>query len=493
MGKKGGGAVPTAPDPVKTAQAQSQSNHQAAVDSASLNAVDIIGPGGKVIYTRRPDGTPRAQVTTLTPTGQHTFDLQQRAADALSGRALDAINAAPKTPFTLNGVPYDPRNVDTSKYNVFSANSYARPGGDTSAVGGGASPGAALGPGSGNSATVGNVWSMPQSGSSLPYDPRSYGDVGKIDQTAADRVFDEFKRTSGAQMDLETQRLTDDLNNRGIAVGSDAWNKAYSALQQSHDSAARGAANQAYLTGHQVAGDTIEREQGLRSTALQEALMSHNTANQDFANKLQLEQNLRGQIIGENNMVRNQGINDAAMYLQGAPAIQQPNTPNIPTYQIAPVDYAGIANANYANQMAAYNAQQQQKQGFWNGVGNLIGTGATLWKMCSRSYKHDLGDAESFLDRVQKLKMRTWQYTEAIAAANNLDTEPHIGPYAEDFADLFGGPSTRIHIGDALFILYRAVQELSDKVMELQSNVFTATDSVDSAADQQQRIGRAVS
>lgn len=444
MSKKGGGSIPQPQSVDTTAKTQTAYNQQAIKDSAALNAIDIIGPTGSTVYKRRPDGTPYAQVTTLTPDAKAAFDTQQKITSNLSSRALNAINSAPTTPFTLNGVPYDPRNVDTSKLRTLDATSYGRPGGDGTAVGGG------------------NIWNMSDGNTALPYDPRSYGDVSTIDQAAADRVYDEFQRTSGADFDLQLQRLTNDLNNRGIPVGSPAWNKAYAALQQSQDSSRRGAANQAYLTGHQVAGDTITREQGLRSTALAEALQFHDTANKDFADKLQLEQNLRGQIIGENNMVRNQSINDAAMYLTGAPAIQMPNAPNIPTYQFAPTDYSGIVQSNYANQMAAYNEKQKQSQGFWTGVGNAAATAATIWS--SKAFKEDMGDADSFLRKVCDLEIRTWRYTDEFAKAKGQDTEKHIGPYAESWADTFGGPKDRIHLGDAIFVLYKAVQELAQIV-----------------------------
>lgn len=453
MGKKGGDPIPQVQNADTTAKVQTGYNTKAITDSAKLNAVDIYGPTGSTVYKRRADGTPYAQVTTLNPTAKSAYDTQQQVGANLSTRALNAINSAPTTPFTLNGVPYDPRNVDTSQLRSFDATSYGRPGGNDSAVGG----------------TGGNVWAMPTDNSALPYDPRSYGDVGQIDQEASNRVYDEFQRTSGADFDQQVQRLTNDMNNRGIPVGSAAWNKAYAALQQSQDSARRGAANQAYLTGHQVAGDTISREQGLRSTALTEALKFHDTANSDFTNKLQLEQNLRGQIVGENNMIRNQSINDASMYLTGAPAIQMPNAPNVPTYQFAPTDYAGIVQGNYNNQMAAYNAKQTQNQGFWSGVGNAAATGATLWAMSSETFKEDLGDADAFLPRVRALPIRTWRYTEDVARASGLDTDPHIGPYAEKWAEAFGGPPNRIHLGDAIFVLYKAVQELAAKVTALEA------------------------
>lgn len=62
---------PQAPDPVKTAQAQSQYNTQAATTQQQLNMVNTSNPFGSTTYTQDgtwADGTPRySQSTSLNP------------------------------------------------------------------------------------------------------------------------------------------------------------------------------------------------------------------------------------------------------------------------------------------------------------------------------------------------------------------------------------------------------------------------------------------
>ena len=426
MGKEASSAPPP-PDPSIAIKAQGAENKQAAIDNSRLSAIDIYGPNGSVVYKRRKDGTPFAQVTKVGAIAQDSINTQNRIANNLSHRALDAVNNAPRTPFTLKGVPYDPSKVDTSKLSIWS-----------------------------DAATKG-----------LPYDPTKYGDVSKIDKEAASRVYGEFMRTSGADFDAQTRQLTRDLSNRGIAVGSDAWNRAYSALQMNQDSARRGAANQAYLTGHQVAGDRLAREQSLRSTARGERVQDNTMGNADWLQRLQTEQNLRGSIIDERERVRNQSINDATIYLTGAPAIAQPESRATPTYSRQAVDVGGLMQQGFTNQMELWNAKNQQKQGFWNGVGNAASTAASLWMMSSAAFKEDVGDCDLFLRHVEAVPVKTWRYTKEHADLFGETTDLRIGPMAEDWAKLFGGPTDRINIHNAVFILYRAVQELSAKVRKM--------------------------
>lgn len=458
MGKKGGGPAPTPPDPAKTITAQGNANKEAIAESARINAVNITGPGGRVIYRRDSRGIPIEQITQLNPTAQKAFDGQQAVTLDLTNRARNALKNAPQTAFSLDGIRGDPNKVDLGVLGTFNPNSFARPSG----------AGVGSMSGGGDAAPGGSVWSMKDDGQNLPYDPRSYGNVTEFNNTASRAVLSEFERNNNALFQQQSADLERNLTNRGIAVGSEGWNRAMSDLALQHNNARLGAQNQSVLTGHQVAGDIIGREQGLRSTAFNEALQTHNTNTQDSINRISLEQNLRDRAIAERERVRNSAINDATLYLTGAPALTMPNTPGMATYNQAPVDVAGIQNNAFQNQLAAHNQRQQQKQSIWQGVGNLAQTGASLWMMSSRAYKEDIGDAEVFLRTVEQLPVKTWRYTQDHADLFGEDTDLRIGPMAEDWAKLFGGPTDRININNAVFVLYRAVQELSAKVRRME-------------------------
>jgi hypothetical protein len=70
--------APAAPDPMKTAQAQSQMNKETAVAQYGLNATNQVGPSGSLSYKQIgtwQDGTPRFEATTALNEGeQQVYD-----------------------------------------------------------------------------------------------------------------------------------------------------------------------------------------------------------------------------------------------------------------------------------------------------------------------------------------------------------------------------------------------------------------------------------
>jgi hypothetical protein len=127
MGKSSGSA-PAAPDPKVTIAAQSEANKEAVVESSRRNAVDIYGPGGSTTYRRNADGTPFAQVTELSDTGQYTYGQQQRVGMNLADTAVSRAQGLNGTQFSLAGVKYDPNSYNTSQMPKFSAASMSRNG-----------------------------------------------------------------------------------------------------------------------------------------------------------------------------------------------------------------------------------------------------------------------------------------------------------------------------------------------------------------------------
>lgn len=471
MGKK---STAAAPDPYATADAQSKQNVATTQANAQLNAVGQYGPWGQTTYEFGNQGgfenVPVAQHTTLTPKGQAVFDNQQNVALDLSNRATTALNNAPQTSFSLDGLKYDPNSYDTNGLPQYHATSYGRgqqvP--STGAAGGNITGGSGTNSVAGSAGSDG-LWNLPGTGtpqgSVLPYDPRSY-DVEAIDRGAQATSFNESMRNLQPQFDLQTMRNDDNLTNRGIPVGSRAWSQATGDMQRAQNNAIVGASNQAYAQGHQFAGDTINREQGLRTTAYNEGMASHQQAMSDYTTRLQTEQNLRSQALKEREMVRNSAINDASMYLQGAPAMQMPTAGAVPTYQMqAP----NVGDMVYNSAQINAAAQQSKNSSNAQALGNAAQAGASMWMMSTAVAKEDIGDASMFLPRVRALKVRSWRYTPEVAAASGTDTELHVGPLAEDWAAQFGGPRTRIHMGDAVFALYAAVQELAHKVDRLEA------------------------
>jgi hypothetical protein len=96
MGKKSPSA-PAAPDPVKTAQAQSQMNRETAITQFGLNAVNQRDPYGSLSYSQIgtwADGTPRFEATqTLAPEEQRALDQSRQAQDIYGQAALQQLGA----------------------------------------------------------------------------------------------------------------------------------------------------------------------------------------------------------------------------------------------------------------------------------------------------------------------------------------------------------------------------------------------------------------
>lgn len=123
------------------------------------------------------------------------------------------------------------------------------------------------------------------------------------------------------------QQLRTDLANRGITEGSEGWQREMQRFGQGQNDAY----NQLLLTG--------------RSQAANEALTE-----------------------------RNQPLNEILALMSGS-QVQQPNFVNTPQSQLPTVDYAGLVQNNYQNQMNAYNQQMAGRQ---NLLGGLFGLGAGL-------------------------------------------------------------------------------------------------------------------
>jgi len=100
---------PPAPDPVKTAQAQTDSNKATAITQYGLNATNQVTPYGSLTYSQNgtwSDGTPRFTATqSLSPEQQKLFDLYTQNQTNLGQIGLQQtqkVGGILNTPFDLN-------------------------------------------------------------------------------------------------------------------------------------------------------------------------------------------------------------------------------------------------------------------------------------------------------------------------------------------------------------------------------------------------------
>lgn len=114
--------TPTAPDPAQQINAQSAANLDTAVANAYINNPNIVSPYGSVTSTQT--GTQRVgdkdvpqftQTTTLSPTQQRQFDLQnalQEQALGIGSGVLKNVGDVTAKPFSLEGLPAAPGSGD---------------------------------------------------------------------------------------------------------------------------------------------------------------------------------------------------------------------------------------------------------------------------------------------------------------------------------------------------------------------------------------------
>ena len=142
------------------------------------------------------------------------------------------------------------------------------------------------------------------------------------------RLFELGRARLDPRFEQQRAMLEQDLANRGIRIGSDAYQTA------------------------------IEQQRQAEADAYNQLLLSG-----------------RGQATQELLLERTQPINELTAILSGQ-QVTQPNFQALPQQpQIPTVDYAGLQQANYQNQFNRYRQQQAQQQAV---LGGLFGLGSAL-------------------------------------------------------------------------------------------------------------------
>lgn len=129
-----------------------------------------------------------------------------------------------------------------------------------------------------------------------------------------------------------------------------------------------------------------------------------------------------------------------------------------------------LGNQQYKQVVTGQSRSSQSSGGGLGGIGSILGglgglaQGGGLSGLFSSKTLKTKGKKVDFnLDDLDKLKVEKWKYKKS----TKIDPEgtEHIGPYAEDFRDVFGvGDGRTIPIVSSLGILYGLVKELNHKV-----------------------------
>lgn len=348
--------MPAAPDPVKTAAAQTAANKEAIEASAQYNQIGQDTPWGKVYYTGTLGSPDRRQVTELSPAEQAKLGLQNQASTALMTYGRDRAQSL--------GADLGPLNQDYTN------------------------------------------------------------DVRRLE----DATYNQGLSRLNPQFEQQQRQLETSLANRGIPLNSEAYSKAMGDFNQSRNDALSSLANQSIGLGRQE----------------------------------------QSRLFGQDMTRRNQAINEVSALMQGQGAIQGPQAMAPSQYNMNPVDMAGLMGQQYQAQMNQYNQAQQQRQ---QTMGGLFGIGGGLASAaimaCSKEYKenHEAVNDNEILEAVEKLPVAKWNYKIA-----GQPEGPHIGPYAEDFKELFGvGDGKTIANVDMFGVMLSAIKALSARVKELEA------------------------
>lgn len=419
-------APPPAPNYTAAAQATAQGNLEAARAGLAGSLIGQKTPYGSLTYSQSgtdPFGNPMYTATqSLSPEQQELYNLDiatSRGLGQLSQTGLDYVRGMMANPFSTAGLPALQSNLQQAQMQQ---------------IAGGPQLGQ-IGQGP-NALTVGQAEAQLRAGQGPNLQTRLGENVG---MAGWDRASNLLMSRLEPQLQRQEQRLESQLAAQGIPVGSEAYTRAKADLAMQQNDARTQAqlqaqgiqqnlfgqelqagqfGNQALLGQNQaqlanlgftnqamqqdfanrLAGTEFNAQQQQQQFANQMAALGYNNqqiqqmyanqvaqqqannaiAQQQFSNQLtaaNLANQARQQGFGELSYMRNEPLNTLNAVRSGA-QVTMPNFVNTPTQAVAAgPDYLAAANAQYANQMAGYNAQQAAQS---NLMGGLLGLGGTL-------------------------------------------------------------------------------------------------------------------
>ena len=245
----------------------------------------------------------------------------------------------------------------------------------------------------------------------MPDAPRVQ-DRGDIAKTIFDRSFAMMQPA----IEKGNSRLLNNLQARGIPIGSEAFNDAY--------------------------GEQQTRTQDTISRLAMDADMA---AGQEQSRLFGLDASSRQGAIAE--LVAAMGGNY--------------NPPSAtPSGNASGVNYGGLVGQKYQSDLAQYQANQASQASTMSTLGGL---GGAMIMKCSRDLKHSYGvlTVNDIADKVMTLPIHRWTYEEGVNSPGCEPGVPHIGPMAQDFHAAFGlGSDTQIHVIDAFGICLATLQSI---------------------------------
>lgn len=342
MGKSSPSA-PQAPDPERTANAQTQTNIATANAVANLNHTNQYTPWGNQIYSSTPnaDGTNSwTSNITLSPDQQKLLDAQNAQSLGMSQMAtqqMGNVSNALGTPINYGSAPSVKNDWATSKFDGVGGVQTQL---DTSKV-----PGMV-----GGDALSGAM---------------------KDNQGAAYRQQSAYLDSNYGQ---KQKQLENQLVQQGVTQGSDAWNRAMSNLGEQRTFDYNNAYNNSFAAG--LAANNQLYNQGLSSNqnAFGQALASGNFANSaqqqtygQMMGRAQLANQASAQDFSQSMAARQQNLTEQAQSqqiplnilnaLRSGSQVTSPNFGGTPQGNVANTDLASLYGQQYQGQLAGVNGQ----------------------------------------------------------------------------------------------------------------------------------------
>lgn len=316
--------------------------------------------------------------------------------------------------------------------------------------------------------------------------PLNPADLASL-QPWQDAAYQQATRALDPQFQAAEARFNQDMVNRGIAQGSDAYTAARSDFDRGRNDAYGSARNQALAQALAAQGQGFGQQYGLdqlntqaRSASAQAGALRNQTAqDMEFRNRAFGEDTRRwdlgrGDQLGQQDFNNMMGLMD---FDRGTNAMNngfgqmdfQNNmglmgfTPNSNPYMVDTNSPYQIQGQNEANRSQAAG---QQANSTMSTIGQIAGAVLPLMMMCDRNVKDTLGPASpaECLDALCAVPLDRWAY--------QADGVMHIGTYAQDFHSALGlEPNNRIWVGDFLGALLGAVKALKTENDDLRERL----------------------
>ncbi len=343
--------APKAPDPKETAAAQTGTNVTTATANAWLSQPNEITPDGT--RTRTQTGSqqmtdPSTGKTYTVPTFTDTTTYspaQQAIADANNGASLNLANLAKDQSGRLQGLLGKPMDFSSLPS-----------GGDASKI-------------------TGPNYQQFQGGPQLQ---TSYvDDFGKQEQEIQDGLMSRLQPS----LDKDRAALEQRLANQGILIGSQAYKDAMDDFGRTSNDARTSTLLAAGQEQSRLAG--LSRDQAtFGNSANQQMFQNKNTTTganntlEDQRTNAQLAQfnaanQQRQQALNEKYEERSRPINEITALMSGG-QVSKPQFSNSQIQGMPNVDYAGLVQQKYANDMGAYQQQMQQSNGLLGGLASIF-------------------------------------------------------------------------------------------------------------------------